>query len=81
MRDGRTVVFVEVRYRGNRSYADGAETIDRRKQSKLTATAQHYLQSHPGAATRPARFDVIAIAPDNGKNRLRWIPNAFGLES
>ena len=81
MRDGRGTVFVEVRYRGNRRFADGPETVDRRKQSKLVATAMHYLQSHPTAAAFPARFDVIAITPDGGENRLQWIPNAFGVET
>jgi putative endonuclease len=81
MRDGRTVVFVEVRYRGNRRFADGAETIDRRKRSKLAATALHYLQCHPKAAVQPSRFDVVAIAASNGENSLRWIPNAFSVES
>ena len=80
MRDGRAVVFVEVRYRGNRRYADGAETVDRRKQSKLAATALHYLQRHPEAAARPSRFDVIAIAPHKGEHQVQWIPNAFGVD-
>jgi putative endonuclease len=74
MRDGRGLMFVEVRYRSNRRYADGAETVDYRKQSKLVATALHYLQSHP------ARFDVIAIAADGGEDRLHWIPTAFGVD-
>ena len=81
MRDGRGVVFVEVRYRGNRRFADGAETIDHRKQSKLTATALHYLQSHPDAAARPARFDVVAIGPNSGEQQVHWIPNTFGIDS
>ena len=81
MRDGRTVVFVEVRYRSNRRFADGAETIDRRKRSKLLVSAQHYLQSHPEAAADPARFDVIAISSDNGEDHVQWISNAFGADS
>ena len=80
MRDGRDLVFVEVRYRGNRRFAGGAETIDRRKQSKLAATAMHYLQSHPDAAVRPARFDVVAIDAAAGEDRWEWIRNAFGVE-
>ncbi len=80
MREGSTVVFVEVRYRGNRRFADGAETIDRRKRSKLAATALHYLQCHPEAAARPSRFDVVAIAPHKGENKMQWIPNAFGVD-
>ena len=81
MRDGRCLVFVEVRYRGNRRFAGGAETIDRRKQSKLVATAMQYLQSHPGAVTSPARFDVIAIDVELGKDRLEWVRNAFDVEA
>ena len=81
MRDGHAVVFVEVRYRSNRRYASGAETVDYRKQSKLVATALHYLQSHPGAAVHPARFDVIALDSEHGENRFNWIPNAFSVES
>jgi len=81
MRDGRCVVFVEVRYRGKRRFAGGAETIDHRKQSKLTATAMHYLQSHPGMAARPARFDVVAIDSGLGEERVAWIRDAFGVEA
>jgi putative endonuclease len=81
MRDGRCVVFIEVRYRGNRRFAGGAETIDHRKQSKLTATAMHYLQSHPGMAARPARFDVVAIDSALGEDRVEWIRDAFGVEA
>lgn len=81
MRDGGTIVFVEVRYRGNRRFAGGAESVDHRKRSKLTAAALHYLQRHPDAATRPARFDVIAVAPGAAASSLQWIRNAFGLDS
>lgn len=81
MRDGRSWVFVEVRYRGNRRFAGGVETIDRRKQSKLAATAMHYLQTHPGATAHPARFDVVAIDVELGEDRLEWIRNAFGVEA
>lgn len=81
MREGRSLVFVEVRYRGNRRFGGGSETVDHRKQSKLAAAALHYLQRHPDAAARPARFDVVAIAPGQGENHLHWIPNAFGIDS
>lgn len=81
MRDGQSTVFVEVRYRGNTHFASGAETIDRRKQSKLSATAMHYLQSHPDAAAYPARFDVVAIDVKRGDGRLEWICNAFDVEA
>jgi len=47
----------------------------------LAATAVHYLQSHPDAAARPARFDVVAIGPNSGEQQVHWIPDAFGIDS
>lgn len=74
MQDGDSLVFVEVRYRGRSRYGSAAESVDRHKQSRLIACAQHYLQRHPQHAGLPCRFDVITlggtIAPD-------WIRNAF----
>lgn len=81
MQDNRTVVFVEVRYRSNPLFASGAETVDRRKRAKLAATALHYLQSHPDKAARPARFDVVSIAGNQGEPHVQWISNAFGVDS
>jgi len=78
MRHGDTTVFVEVRYRSPSAFADGLASVDRHKQEKLLAAAQHYLQQHPDAARRPCRFDVVAITPERGQNRVEWITNAIG---
>ncbi len=78
MLDRNTLVFVEVRYRRSHRYGSGAESVDWRKQGKLSATAAHYLQGHPRAARRPCRFDVIALTgQDNGHVHIDWISNAF----
>ena len=77
MQDQQTVVFVEVRYRRSQEYGTPAETIDRRKQAKLRATAAHYLQRHKSAARRPCRFDVVAVSGSAGEERIQWLPNAF----
>ncbi|MFB1485552.1 MULTISPECIES: YraN family protein [unclassified Thiocapsa] len=76
MRDGETLVFVEVRYRRSDRFGSPAETIDRRKQQRLTAAASHYLQAHP--TLLPCRFDVVAVS---GGDRIEWIKNAFAVES
>lgn len=73
MRDKESTVFVEVRYRNNSSFGGSAVSVDGRKQTKLIAAASHYLQHHPALAQRPARFDVVAIAP----GALEWIRDAF----
>lgn len=72
MRDGDTIVFVEVRYRKNNRYGGALYSIDPRKQMRLLRTAQHYLQSR--APNAPARFDVIAV---DGSNDIHWVKNAF----
>ncbi len=77
MRQGEITVFVEVRYRSPSAFADGVTSIDRHKQARLLAAAQHYLLQHPDAARRPCRFDVVAVTPEGGENRVEWITNAI----
>jgi putative endonuclease len=48
--------------------------VDLRKQRRLAAAAQHYLQAHPSVL--PCRFDVVAIS---GSERIEWLKNAFDI--
>ena len=75
MQDKDSLVFVEVRYRNREDYGSAAESIDRRKQRKLTACAQQYLQAYPERARQPCRFDVVTISRE--MERIEWIRNAF----
>ena len=59
--DGKTLVFIEVRYRKYSSYGGGAMTVTRKKQQKLIKTAKLYLQQH--RANVECRFDVIEMSP------------------
>ncbi len=77
MNDADSVVFVEVRYRRQARFGSGAESIDRRKQAKIAACAQIYLQTHPKMAARPCRFDVVSISGDTGDPAVEWIQDAF----
>ena len=77
MQDKNTTVFVEVRYRRNSRFGSGAESVDRRKQDKLLATAAHYLQQNPKAAKGACRFDVISMNAVSEIQKLDWIPDAF----
>ena len=72
-----TLVFVEVRYRNSERYGTPAETVNRRKQEKLRATAEIYLQQHKTVSTMPCRFDIVAITGDHGGGRIDWIQDAF----
>lgn len=80
MRDGETLVFVEVRYRATRAFGLAQETIDYRKQSKLVMAAQYYLRTRPREAGRPCRFDVVALhgrTADDVHGDIEWLKNAF----
>jgi len=77
MTDKTSLVFIEVRYRKNDNFGSGAETIQPGKQKKLHKTALFYLQTKPGYADKPARFDVISISGSNKEHNINWIKNAF----
>lgn len=73
MEDQDILVFIEVRLRKTNHYGSGSESVDIRKQNKLTKTALTYLQKEKIFEKRPCRFDVIEIS----RNGLQWIKNAF----
>lgn len=70
MREGATLVFVEVRMRSNSRYGGAAESVTRQKQQKILQAAKYYLLGREDEC----RFDVVAI--DGG--HLEWIRDAFG---
>ncbi|MFJ3055132.1 YraN family protein [Herbaspirillum sp. NPDC087042] len=71
MRDGATVVFVEVRARASDSHGGAAASVTPAKQRRLILAAQTWLQAQPD--TPPCRFDVVAL--DGG--RMQWLRNAI----
>ena len=79
MRDGDTTVFVEVRVRNNPGFGSGADSIDWRKQRKLTRTALYYLQCNRHLDKHPTRIDVVSISDggDGGAGHIDWIKNAI----
>jgi len=77
MQERDTLVFVEVRYRSNTDFGTPAETVDRRKQARLRATAEHYLQNTPRASKKACRFDIVAITGDGENGNFRWLRDVF----
>lgn len=76
MRDGDTLVFIEVRFRASGRFGGAAASVDRRKQARLSAAAAYYLQRH--ASAFPCRFDVVAI---DGAGAFTWIRHAFAAHA
>jgi putative endonuclease len=73
--DQKTLVFVEVRLRGNTAFGGAAASITAAKQHKLLLTARHYLQRL--RTTPDCRFDVVLLRSLRD-NDIEWIRNAFG---
>jgi putative endonuclease len=78
MLDGKTLVFVEVRYRKSATYGSAAESVNHTKQARIICTAEHYLQQRP-PAHNACRFDVIAITSAQHQPEITWIKDAFQL--
>lgn len=74
MRDGETLVFVEVRLRRNADFGGAASSIDARKQQRIIRTAQQYLGGL--ARTPPCRFDAVLMGDEQG-GQVSWLKNAF----
>jgi putative endonuclease len=77
MRDGDTVVFVEVRHRIRSGYGSAAMSITAAKQAKLVQTAQLWLAAHPQHAQRACRFDVVTYDGPGESAKMEWLRNAF----
>lgn len=77
MEDDKTVVFIEVKYRGNKSHGSGADAVTLHKQHKISLTAAWFLAINPARAEQYCRFDVISIDPGKGEQGINWIKSAF----
>lgn len=77
MEEGKTIVFVEVRYRKHSRFGSAAESVTRAKQARLIAAALHYLQQYPKYTHRPTRFDVVSITRQSSQPEIDWIKDAF----
>ncbi|MBN6044703.1 YraN family protein [Citrobacter sp. ku-bf4] len=74
MRDGKTTVFIEVRYRRSSAFGGAAASVTRNKQRKLLQAARLWLARHNGSFdTVDCRFDVLAFTG----NDVEWFRNAF----
>lgn len=80
MRDGDTIVFVEVRHRLHPTQGGAAASVTRAKQAKLIAAAQGWLAAHPQHANAACRFDVVAYDGPPQQVATTWLRAAFTTE-
>ena len=73
-RDGKTIVFIEVKTRKSDRLGSPLEAVDRRKQERLRVLALHYINS-TGQSAPSYRFDVVGV--DLAQNKISLIKDAF----
>lgn len=76
--DGDTLVFCEVRARRSRAQGGALESVTPAKQRQVVRVAEHFLARHPCLATRPLRFDVVAIDLTGAEATITHVRDAFG---
>ena len=77
MRDGDTLVFVEVRYRASTDFGGAAASVTPTKQRRLIRAATRYLAAHPKYSVLPCRFDVIGAEGNPDAPQITWLRAAF----
>lgn len=72
-REGKYLVFVEVKYRSGDEMGNAAEAVTKAKQRTICRVADYYRCLHRYGEDTWVRYDVVAIQG----GQIRWIRNAF----
>ena len=79
-RDGRELVFVEVKTRSSVSFGSPAEAVDRVKIARIRQLALRWMDAHRDTKTfwASVRFDVIAVVRQpSGRPDVQHLRGAF----
>ena len=78
MRDGKYLVFIEVRTKKNKLYGSPLETIDYDKRRQIEKMAQLFLVKEKLSQDTFCRFDAVGIIlSDNSEPEIEHIQDAF----
>ncbi len=72
-RDGRYLVFVEVKYRSSLKQGEPLEAVGQTKQARIKMAAAWYLMKRGLPQEEPCRFDVVGILGEE----IGLVQNAF----
>lgn len=78
-RDGKFIVFVEVKYRKNLLFEIPSEAVNFAKRRKIVRTAKMYL-AVTKQTTNYCRFDIVEVVGEEGNFAINQIKNAFEEE-
>ncbi|MCU0666623.1 MAG: YraN family protein [Candidatus Omnitrophica bacterium] len=74
-----TICFVEVKSRTSTDFGTASEAVTQDKQRRLTKTAVYFLKEKD-LLDKSARFDVVCIDKEGGKNVIDVITDAFEMD-
>ncbi len=74
-RDGDVLVFIEVKTRADIVFGRPFEAVDRRKREKIRKVSLSFMKNLRTEV--PARFDVLSIDMQEGRQRIEHIIDAF----
>lgn len=75
MRDGDTLVFVEVKYRRNDVFGGAINALSKSKLNKIERTIYYYLKQN-SLGNSPIRVDFVAIDGQT-PHQFKWIKSVF----
>lgn len=73
LKDGNTLVFAEVKYRRDGKMGHPLESVDVKKQRRISKAALYYLARNQISPEQPLRFDVVAVLGEE----ILHVKNAF----
>ena len=75
MKDGDTLVFVEVKFRKNKVRGGAKYALSPQKQARLKRSIYHYLAAK-NLTNNPLRIDYVAITGESSPD-INWLKNVF----
>ena len=77
-RDGRALVFIEVKTRSSLAFGSPAEAVGPRKQRQIIRAAKWFLASGQWRELQP-RFDVVSVLMQGSTVEVEHLPAAFDV--
>jgi putative endonuclease len=78
MKQGGTLVFVEVRWRKTAAYGGAVASVTPSKLKKLLTACEVFFQHYPTWRTSPCRVDVVALQGSLNQAQIEWLQNVTG---
>ena len=75
-KEGKTLVFVEVKSRRSKKFGEPEESVTPKKQELLRRTAEGYVIAK-NIGEIDCRFDVVTVMMNNGKTECRILKDCF----